>query len=53
MGKLTKAKEPTLDKAAASIAAMVDEFTQRGWNDEGRADFAKLIKRRLSRFWPE
>jgi hypothetical protein len=50
--KLTKAKEPTIDKAAASIAAMVDEYAQRGWNDQGRADFAKVVKRRLSRFWP-
>lgn len=50
--KPTRAKEPTIDKAAASIAAMVDEYTQRGWNDEGRAQFAKAVKRRLSRFWP-
>ena len=44
----TRAKEPNIEKAAASIAALVDEFTQRGWNDEGRADFAKVIKRRLT-----
>lgn len=49
---ITKAKAPTIDKAAASIAAMVDEYTQRGWSDEGKADFAKVVKRRLSRFWP-
>lgn len=40
-----------IDKAAASVADLVDEFTQRGWNDAGRASFAKIIKRRLSRFW--
>lgn len=51
--KPTRAKEPTIDKAAASIAAMVDEYTQRGWNEQGKADFAKLVKRRLSRFWPQ
>lgn len=51
--KPTRAKEPTLDKAAASIARMVDEYTKRGWSDEGRADFAKVVKRRLSRFWPQ
>ena len=49
---ITRAADPTMDKAAASIAVMVDEYTQRGWNDEGRADFAKMVKRRLSRFWP-
>lgn len=49
---ITKAKEPTIEKAAESIAKMVDEYTDRGWNDEGRAQFAKLVKRRLSRFWP-
>lgn len=50
---ITRAKEPNIDKAAASIAKLVDEFTGRCWNDEGRADFARIIKRRLSRFWPE
>lgn len=49
---VTRAKKPTIDKAAESIAKMVDEYTQRGWNEEGLASFAKLVKRRLSRFWP-
>jgi hypothetical protein len=50
---ITKAKEPTIDKAAESIAKMVDEYTDRGWNDAGRARFARVVKRRLSRFWPQ
>lgn len=51
--KPTRAKEPSIDKAAESIAKMVDEWTQRGWNEEGRMAFAKAVKRRLSRFWPQ
>lgn len=39
-----------VERAAASIAALVDEYTQRGWNDEGRAKFAATIARRLRRF---
>lgn len=46
-------KKPDIDDACLSIAHLVDEYTQRGWNVEGRADFAKLVKRRLSRFWPQ
>lgn len=37
-------------RAAASIAKMVDEFTERGWNDEGRANFATIVEHRLRRF---
>lgn len=43
----------TLKMAAMSIAHMVDEWTDRGWNDEGRAQFAGLVERRLKRFWPK
>jgi hypothetical protein len=50
--KPTKAKKQTIEDAAASIALLVDEYTQRGWNDLGRAQFASLVKHRLSRFWP-
>lgn len=39
-----------IKRAAASIAKMVDEFTARGWNDEGRANFATIVERRLRRF---
>jgi len=50
--ELEAAQNDRIAKAAASIATLVDEYTQRGWNAEGRADFARVIKRRLSRFWP-
>lgn len=39
-----------LDKASASIAHMVDEWTERGWNKDGRDNFASLVRRRLARF---
>lgn len=41
-----------MDRAAASIAFMVDEWIGRGWNEDSRARFAKLVKRRLRRFFP-
>jgi hypothetical protein len=41
-----------IDKCALSVASMVDEWTQRGWNEQGLAEFAGLVKRRLRRFWP-
>ncbi len=39
-----------VERAAASVAHLVDEYTQRGWNDQGRAKFAAMIARRLRRF---
>lgn len=51
-GTLTKAKEPRIAKAAASVAAMVDEWKNIGLNDKGREVLARLIARRLRRFWP-
>jgi hypothetical protein len=39
-----------IKRAAASIAKMVDEFTERGWNNEGLANFATIVERRLRRF---
>ena len=42
--------EGWVEEAAMSIAHMVDEWTQRGWNNEGRAQFARLVARRLRRF---
>lgn len=38
--------------AAMSVARLVDEWCERGWNGEGRAHFAKLVERRLRRYWP-
>jgi hypothetical protein len=32
-----------IKRAAASIAKMVDEFTERGWNNEGLANFAEIV----------
>ena len=49
---ITKAKEPTIEKAAASIAAMLDEYKNLGLNAFGKAQLAKLIEHRLRRFWP-
>ena len=44
--------EGEIDACAMSIARLVDEWTDRGWNDIGRAKFARLVVRRLKRFWP-
>lgn len=43
----------SISKAAHSIAALVDEYTNRGWNAAGRANFAAIIKHRLKRFAPK
>lgn len=43
----------SISKAAHSIATLVDEYTNRGWNTAGRANFAAIIKRRLKRFAPK
>lgn len=39
-----------LRRAALSIAKMVDEYTQRGWNEEGLTNFALIVEKRLKRF---
>lgn len=39
-----------IKRAAASVARMVDEYTDRGWNDEGRDNFALIVEKRLRRF---
>lgn len=50
--ELTKAKQPSIEKAAASIADLVDELGQLGRSAEGKAELARVIERRLRRFWP-
>jgi len=42
--------ERAVKRAALSIAKMVDEYTQRGWNEEGLANFALIVECRLRRF---
>jgi hypothetical protein len=41
-----------VSRAAMSLAKMVDEYTHRGWNEKGLADFAHIVERRLKRFVP-
>jgi hypothetical protein len=43
-------KREAVSRASASIAEMVDEYTGRCWNDEGRANFALIVEQRLKRF---
>ena len=50
--ELITAKRPSAERAAASVAEMFDEFKNLGLNDEGKAQLAKLVERRLRRFWP-
>lgn len=40
-------------KAAASIAQMVDEYESIGLNSTERAELAKMVEKRLQRFWPK
>lgn len=49
---MAKAMVYNIERAAASIAQMVDEWKNIGLNEAGKADLAKLVHRRLSRFFP-
>lgn len=49
-----KPPEPKpIERASVSIAQMVDEWHNIGLDDQEKAQLAKLIERRLSRFWPK
>lgn len=43
-------REESIERAALSVAKMVDEFCDLGRNDEGLKELAYLIDRRLRRF---
>lgn len=49
---LTRAKEPTIEKAGASVAQMVDEWLGLSLSPERMVTMAALIEARLARFWP-
>ncbi len=49
---MIRAKEPTIDKAAASIADMMNEWLGLSLSKERQDTMAALIEARLARFWP-
>lgn len=52
VGELTAAKNPSIGRAAASVVSMIDEYKNLGLGQGGKDELARLVERRLCRFWP-